>query len=212
MPDPGGVLSPGSVGLRAAPSRLSRRLDDGRHPDTEIAFRMARRQFVEGERLDMGSLAARLEVDRTTLFRWVGNRDNLVAEVMWSLASPTFDKAAELTRRMGDGERVVEILTRFIESLLTAEYFRTFLRREPARALRLLTTADSPIGARYRASIEFLLRREYRSDVVHGMELAELAYLLAKLSEAFTYADLITGEPPSSRRARAAFRLLLRVD
>lgn len=206
------ALSLGSAGLLAAPSRLSRRLEDGRHPDTVLAFRLARRGFVEGERLDMGALAARLGVDRTTLFRWVGNRDQLLAEVMWSLASPTFDRAAELTRRMSDGERVVEILTRFVEQLLTAEYFRTFLRREPARGLRLLTTAESPIGARYRAAIESLLRREYRSETVHDMELAELAYLLAKLSEAFTYADLITGEPPSSRRARAAFRLLLRVD
>ena len=212
MPDAGAALSPGSVGLRAAPSRLSRRLEDGRHPDTELAFRLARRRFIEGERLDMGSLAARLDVDRTTLFRWVGNRDTLVAEVMWSIASPTFDKAAELTRGMTDGERVVEILVRFMEALLTAEFFRDFLRREPARSLRLLTTTDSPIAARYRAAIECVLRREYAAETVHGMPLTDLAYLLAKFSEAFTYADLITGEPPSSARARAAFRLLLRVD
>jgi AcrR family transcriptional regulator len=212
MPDDGFGLSSGSAGLQAAPSRLSRRLEDGRHPDTEAAFRLARRRFVDGERLDMGQLAAQLDVDRTTLFRWVGNRDALLAEIMWSLAAPTFDHAAELTRRVPDGERVVEILARFIEAMLTAEYFRTFLRREPARALRLLTTADSPIAARYRGSIEHLLRREYRSDTVHGMEITEIAYLLVKFSEAFTYTDIITGEPPSSRRARAAFGLLLRVD
>jgi len=160
----------------------------------------------------MGELAARLDVDRTTLFRWVGNRDALLAEVMWSVAAPTFDKAAEYTRRLGDGERVVEIVGRFIESLITAEFFRAMLRREPARALRLLTTGDSPIAARYRAALVALLRREYRSDVVHGMEVGELAYLLVRITEAYTYADLITGEQPSSRRARAAVRLLLRVD
>jgi AcrR family transcriptional regulator len=212
MPDGGLGLSPGSVGLQAAPSRLSRRLEDGRHPDTETAFRLARRQFVDGERLDMGQLAARLDVDRTTLFRWVGNRDALLAEVMWSLAAPTFDRAAELTRRLPDGERVVEILGRFVESMLTADYFRVFLRREPARALRLLTTADSPIPSRYRSTVESVLRREYRAEEVHGMAVGEVAYLLVKFTEAFTYTDLITGEPPSSRRARAAFAMLLRVD
>jgi AcrR family transcriptional regulator len=212
MPDGASLRPPGSVGTAAIPSRLSRRLEDGRHPDTVRAFRIARHAFLDGERIDMGELAARLEVDRTTLFRWVGNRDQLLAEVMWSIAAPTFDRAAELSRRLSDGERVVEILGRFIEALNQAEFFRVLLRREPARALRLLTTGDSPIAARYRSVLAALLAREYGSSTVHGMAVDELAYLLVRITEAYVYADLITGEQPSSRRARAAVRLLLRVD
>lgn len=56
-----------------------------RRPELLRAFRAARRVVIAGERLDMGKLAARLGVDRTTLFRWVGNRDQLMAEVTWDV-------------------------------------------------------------------------------------------------------------------------------
>ena len=38
----------------------------------------------------------------------------------------------------------------------------------------------------------------------------DLAYLLVRISESFTYADLINGDRPSAERARAAFELVLR--
>jgi hypothetical protein len=37
----------------------------------------------------------------------------------------------------------------------------------------------------------------------------DLAYLLVRIAESFTYADLIAGEPPSADRAAAAFALVL---
>src|ERR1700712_4307668 len=74
----------GGYGTATVPSPLSARI--GQHPDASRAFRAARHRFIAGERLDMGALAAELGVDRTSLFRWVGNRDALLAEVLWSLA------------------------------------------------------------------------------------------------------------------------------
>ncbi|MFC7655854.1 hypothetical protein ACFQV8_04290 [Pseudonocardia benzenivorans] len=53
------------------------------------AVRLARRAFVAGERIDLNRLSAELGVDRTTLFRWVGNRDQLIGTVLISLADPT---------------------------------------------------------------------------------------------------------------------------
>ena len=44
--------------------------------------------------------------------------------------------------------------------LITADYFRGFLQREPARALRLLTTKESEIQRRYVAVVEALVRQE----------------------------------------------------
>ncbi|MGN6742177.1 MAG: QsdR family transcriptional regulator, partial [Amnibacterium sp.] len=82
----------GSHGTALVPSPLSTRL--GTHPDATRAFREARHRFLAGERIDMGALAAVFGVDRTSLFRWVGNRDQLRAVVLWSLAGPTFEAAA----------------------------------------------------------------------------------------------------------------------
>ena len=53
------------------------------------AFRLARRTFLAGERVDMPALARVLNVDRATVYRWVGSRDQLLTEILWSLIDPT---------------------------------------------------------------------------------------------------------------------------
>jgi len=204
------VESIAAVGLKAAPSRLSERL--GTHPDAARAMRLARETFIVGDRVDMGTLAAALGVDRTSLFRWVGNRDALLSEILWSLAIPTLIQAEDAAGDLAGAERVAALLTHFADDLNRAGYFRAFLRREPARALRLLTTADSPIQRRYVATAAWLVRRDLGGEPFDGtITPEELAYLLVRVSESFTYADLITGEEPSTDRARTAFRHLLRV-
>lgn len=202
-----------TIGLDAAPSWLSERLASGEHPDAARAVDAAREIFFTGRRIDMNSLAASLEIDRTSLFRWVGNRDALLSEVLWSLAVPTLQRAEHATAGLSGGERVAGILTRFVDDLITADYFREFLRREPARALRLLTTKESQIQRRYVATAEWLVARELGAAPLGGaISPVELAYLLVRLSESFTYADLISGDTPSAARAEVAFRLLLRLE
>src|SRR4028119_1117642 len=49
-------------------------------------LRLARRRLAAGERLEMGALAAELGVNRVTLYRWVGSRERLLVEVLWSMA------------------------------------------------------------------------------------------------------------------------------
>ena len=199
------------VGLAAAPSLLSDRLET--RDDAMRAFHGAREAFIAGNRISMGELATELGVDRTSLFRWVGNRDALLSEVLWSLAVPTFVQAEQASAHLAGAPRVAAILTDFVDGLITATYFRTFLRREPARALRLLTTKESPIQRRYLATTEWLVRRELGDEPLGGaIDPAGLAYLLARVSESFSYADLISGDEPSVERASAAFKLLLRVD
>ncbi len=202
-----------SAGSLAAPSWLSERLADASHPDALRAFESARETFIASRRIDMGGLAASLGVDRTSLFRWVGNRDALLSEVLWSLAIPTLVQAEHANAGLSGGERIAGILTHLVDDLITAEYFRQFLRREPARALRLLTTKESPIQRRHVATTEWLVRRDLGDQPLGGaIDPPSLAYLLVRLSEAFTYADLVSGDQPSAERARVAFRLLLRVD
>jgi hypothetical protein len=208
-----GVIGDGlaRVGTRIAPSWLSERLEDGEHAEAVRAFRAARETFIEGARIDMGRLATTLGVDRTSLFRWVGNRDALLSEVLWSLAVPTLEQAEAATQGIAGPGRVSEFLTHFVRDLNTAPYFRGFLQREPARALRLLTTKESEIQRRYVAVVETLVRGEL-GEQPFGRQVSahDLAYLLVRISESFTYADLINGDRPSAERARAAFELVLR--
>ena len=175
------------------------------------AFREARHTFIAGSRIDMGALAASLGVDRTSLFRWVGNRDRLLSEILWSLAVPTLDAAAAAAAPAG-AARLVDVLDRFTADLIQAPYFRTFLTREPARALRLLTTSESDVQSRFVGRVAALVDAERTTGAFEPAPLStdELARLLVRISESFTYADLISGETPDPARARATFEYVLR--
>lgn len=198
---------PGSMGVRLVPSALSVRL--GSHGEAERAFRAARHRFIEGDRIDMSALAAELGVDRTSLFRWVGNRDALLAEILWSLAVPTFDAADAGTAGRG-ADRVEGALTRFVADLIDADYFRAWITREPSRALRILTGAASPVHRRFVAVTQSLLTEELEAGrMITPLPPHDLATVLVRVAESYAYADLIAGEEPTAERAAAAFALVL---
>src|SRR5271170_7174829 len=84
----------------------------GRRPTALDAFKLARRWFLAGRRVDMSALADELGVNRVTLYRWVGSREQLLVEVVWSVSERTLEIAEEQVSDRGP-ERVVQIVTRF---------------------------------------------------------------------------------------------------
>lgn len=190
---------------------LARQLADGAaRPDALRAFRTARQWFLAGRRFEMRELADELGVNRATLFRWVGGRDELLAEVLWSLAVPTFAAARSGAEGTG-GRRVAAVLGSFAKGLVEAGYFRDFLRREPERALRILTTGASPVQGRVIGEIEKLLTEEIDSGaLVPPLPLADLSYVTVRIVESFVYADLITGGEPDATKVEQALTALLR--
>ena len=70
------------------------------------AFKLARRKWQAAERIDMTALARELGVNRVTLYRWVGSREQLLVEVIWSLAELSLENLVARTRATG-AERVV---------------------------------------------------------------------------------------------------------
>jgi AcrR family transcriptional regulator len=184
-------------------------LAEERKPDALDAFRVARRWFIAGHRIEMQELAAELGVNRATLFRWVGGRDDLLGEILWSLAEPAL--AAAVAASDGKGaRRITGAIGRFAAAVDQADFLREFLRREPERALRILTTRAGTIQSRLVASIETLLKEEVSQSNLHSpLPLRELAYLVVRIVESFLYAELITGEEPDIAMAELAVRTLL---
>ena len=201
----------GDVGALAAPTPLSERLWplESAHPDATRALVAGRKLLVGGQPIEMRALASTLGVERTSLFRWVGNRDQFVTEILWSFSIPILNRLDEETTSEG-ARRVGDVVGRYAATLIQGSFFRTYLQRERERALRLLTTRASVLQRRFVAVIEHLLVREReRETFEHSLPDAELAYLLARIAEAFTYADLITGETPDATQARLAFAVVL---
>lgn len=178
-------------------------------PDAAVALQMARAAFMRCERVDMQSLAAELGVNRTTLFRWLGNRDEALGKIMWSLAEPTFRIALDgMTEKGAVG--VAQVMGRFTDALIHSDSLKAFLRREPERALRLLTTKASVLQSEVLTAVERLLKQEQdRGNLVHRLELHDLAYLTVRIMESFIYTDLITGEAPDAGKAELTISVLL---
>jgi AcrR family transcriptional regulator len=194
-------------------TKLQRELasDTDRHRPTPLdAFRLARRKFLSAERIDMSALADELGVNRVTLYRWVGSREQLLVEVVWSLGQRTLEKIDRGVRATGS-ERVVRVVTRFLDDVISNAGMRRWLADEGELAMRLLTRHDTDFQPRLIGAIEDILREESDAGRLSlPVDLHEVAYVIVRLIESYTYLDLITGEQPDARRAEPVLRMLLR--
>jgi AcrR family transcriptional regulator len=175
----------------------------GRRPSALDAFLAARHRFLAGERVDMTALAAQLGVNRVTLYRWVGSREQLLVEVVWSLARRTLDDL-EAKHKRGK-QRAARILTEFLEATIAHPGMQRWLAEEGESAMKLLTRHDTDFQPRLIAAIEALIDPA-------DPDRHEVAYALVRVIESYTYLDLITGETPDAGRARPIFARLLQTS
>jgi AcrR family transcriptional regulator len=189
---------------------VTERPDVTPRPTALDAFVRARRRFLAGERIDMSALAGELGVSRVTLYRWVGSRDRLLVEVIWSLAARTLEKIDAGVKERG-AERIVRIVTRFLEDVISNAGMQRWLAEEGESAMRLLTRAETGFQPRLIDAMHDLLTEETEAGRLDlPVDLHEVAYVIVRLIESYTYLDLITGEQPDARRAEPILRLLLR--
>jgi AcrR family transcriptional regulator len=207
------IVDNGTSQVRRMSPPVTERLDvtpEPERPTAVDAFLRARKRFLACERIDMSALASELGVSRVTLYRWVGSRDRLLVEVIWSLARRTLDNIEAEADDRGP-ERVVRIVTRFLEDVISNPGMRRWLAEEGESAMRLLTRHETGFQPRLIDAMHDLLAEQTESgDLALPVELREVAYVIVRLIESYTYLDLITGEEPDARRAEPILRLLLR--
>ena len=173
------------------------------------AIKLARKRFLAAERIDMSALADELGVNRVTLYRWVGSRDQLLVEIIWSLGSRTLENADARVKAKG-GERIVQTITGFLDDVISNAGMRRWLAEEGELAMRLLTRRDTGFQTRLIDAVHTLLQEEAdagRLDL--PVDLEEVAYVIVRLIESYTYLDLIRGEEPDAKRAEPVLRMLL---
>lgn len=180
------------------------------HPGSRRAIGLARAKFMAGERIDMQGVASELGVDRTTLFRWVGNRDQFVVSAIVSITVPTLRRIIASARGTG-GEKIADVAERYARASIEADYFRRWLESDPERALRLLTSKASPLQQHVVSVFEQLLEDEYADGRnTAPLPLPDLAYLIVRIIESFVFSDLIAGNDPDWTKVGRAVGALLR--
>jgi len=191
-----------------------------RRPTALDAFRLARRTFQAGDRVDMQALARTLGVDRATLYRWVGSRERLLSEILWSLVQPTIgnlrkshdDAAGAETAAATPGGQspAAAIIIGTVRAVIVNTGMRAFVDREGDLALRLLTTKASDFETRLTALVGEVLDAEAAGGRLQAtIPTEDLSYVVVRVMESYIYLPLITGEPPDPSRAARVISALL---
>ncbi len=183
--------------------------DDQRRVTPADALYAARRRFLRGERVDMNELARELGIGRATLYRWVGSRDQLLGEVLWSLAEPGLAQARADAKGRG-AAWVLAVYRRFGDLIVELEPLRHFVKSEPECALRVMTSKASPLQRRVVATFrDVLVEAHARKGLQLRLDPETLAFAMVRIAESFLWADLITGEAPDLAKAREVAKVLL---
>src|SRR4051794_26678247 len=117
-------------------------VDDSPSPASVLAA--ATQRFLDGERIDMQVLAAETGVGRATLYRWFGDRERLIGQVLWVLSRQALEWIA-VQDRPDEIEHVFVSVETFMQVTSDFEPLRRFLAAEPALALRALLEPDAPL-------------------------------------------------------------------
>lgn len=173
------------------------------------ALALARERWLAGERLDMGRLADDLGISRATLYTWVGSKERLIGEVLWSFAEEGLAQARAAATGSG-ADYIIDVFERF--DRLNAEFrpLRRFLEQDPELALRLLTSKHGPVQQRMIAAARALLAEQVQAGALTpALDIDTLAYLMVRVAESFIYSDVITGSEPDVDKAVEVVRVLL---
>ncbi|MBL4612022.1 QsdR family transcriptional regulator [Halopseudomonas sp.] len=191
---------------------LSQRKSDERATPM-TAFRMARRWWLEGRRLNLSLLAEELGVGRATLMRWVGNKDLLMGEILWSEYKRLYDEAIERAQsdpKLKGIDFLAQIYTDINVALINARPMHDFMRAEPQWGLQLLTSNVSGLQSRLIETWRKLFEEQIQAGTINPeMDADSLAYFIIRIGEGAIYCDLICGRTPNPEPASTAFRLLV---
>jgi AcrR family transcriptional regulator len=173
------------------------------------ALRAARRMWLAEQRIDMGALATELGISRATLYNWVGDRERLTAEVVWSIAERTIEHGREQANGTGP-EFISDVIAQYLEGLAHYEPTRRFIERDPEFALRVLTSSQTPFQGRLIGAVRGLIEEQVGgAGYEPPLDPETLASVLVRIGESFIFNDLITGSDPDLEKAVQASRVLL---
>ncbi len=164
------------------------------------------------QRIDMSAMARSLGVNRATLYRWVGSREQFLVEMIWQLTIKSLDRIEDRNESIGP-DRIIEVTTEFAEQVIENPGMKHWLATEGEAAMSLLTRSGAGYQPRLISWLDDSIKRQVDAGEMalpEGVDSYELAYVLERVMAGYIYLDLITGEKPDARRGEPLLRMLLR--
>ena len=179
-----------------------------RRPRPADAVEQATVTFVEGARVDMQTLAARLGISPATLYRWFGSRAALLEEVFERLAEQFSAQARAEARGEGD-ELVCDYARRLMITAAAFEPIRAFVTREPQLGLRLLLGREGAVHRVLTARTGELIAQTRGPGATAPDE--EHVHLIVQVATALEWATFTVGDEPEIDSAVEIIRMILAV-
>lgn len=174
-------------------------------------FLAALDSYVSGQRLDMQALARRLGLGRATLYRRVGNREQVLDEVVWWRSRHALVEVTQRSAHLRGVPRIVAVVSGILRGVERDRSLRLFLEADPETAMRILTGTRSTVQQGMLTTLENLLDLETeRGDFVADLDNPTLAYAILRIDEGFLYSDIIADRTPDIDRATRVIEALLR--
>ena len=176
------------------------------------ALRLGISNFLGKDRIDMSAMARELDINRATLYRWVGSREQFLVEMIWFMTVESLERLESKTDAVGP-DRIVDVTIEFAEEVIENPGMKHWLATEGESAMSLLTRHETGYQPRLIAWVEDSIDRQINDGnmtLPDGVEPYELAYVIERMMGGYIYLDLITGEKPDARRAEPMLQMLLR--
>jgi AcrR family transcriptional regulator len=180
-------------------------------PD-ETVIRAAARFFMTHGTLEMRALAQNLGVGRATLYRWRGSRTQLLSDVLLWLGLRNLRRSEADVDTAPGPRRLLDVHAIHISRMSNSPALRTFVRNEPGLASSLLLDAHGQVHVGVTSALAELIRtQEIDTGWVAPFGADKLAQVIARIDEAFMYADLIAKDEPNPDIPSVVFEILLGV-
>lgn len=175
------------------------------------AFEYAIGMYLRGRRIDFSVLATELGVGRTTVHRWFGTRDDLIADILGATSVALL--ADVRVRTGGEGaEGLLETFDQFNRALLEVPALATFMANE-RDPLAFIVRGDRGPQPMLVAAIAEMIQGEIDAGrYVAPVDSETMAYAIVKLAQSFLYADTATGVRGDLDRLRRIEAVILGVE
>jgi AcrR family transcriptional regulator len=172
-------------------------------------LKLARRHWLKGEKISIDGLAKESGLSRVTIYRWVGSKDYLMGEVVWSAFEPAMNKVMSETPGTGL-EHILEVHRRLMAIILSFPPMQRFILDDPAYAMRIVSTdASSVIERMIQATTDHLKQQADKGHFKLPAPAREVAELIIRINSSIMYSDIISGRSPAIEQASKLDRMVL---
>ncbi|MFI5606323.1 QsdR family transcriptional regulator [Amycolatopsis sp. NPDC051903] len=160
-------------------------------PSTDDVVRAATEAYLRGESIDMSALAAELGLSRATLYRRVGNHEQLLGRVLADSTERTYRAVeAAVTGPPGLATTLV-VVERFMHTVVTLTPLRQLATHDPALFAKVIMAPGEVEARATQLFTELLDRNGLRFDV----PTTAVAQAVIRIGDSFMYSQLLGGEP-----------------